>query len=124
MSTMLHVANLSHAVGNDELERLFAGHGVVRSAEVVNQLASSDITGTGHVEMASDAAAAAAIAALNGARYGGADLVVARAEPGQRRGIDLPRMFASMNIPDRPADGGDARPRARRTALRRVRYLR
>ena len=121
MSRTLYVANLSHAVRKDELKCLFAGHGVVRSAEVVNQLAAADITGTGHVEMGSDAQGEAAIAALNGTRYGGADIVVRWAEPGQRQGIDLSRMFDSMNIPDRPADGDDSRPRARRTALGRVR---
>ncbi len=122
MSRTLYVANLGHAIGKDELRSLFRGHGVVRSAEVVNQLGTADITGTGHVEMGSEAEGEAAIAALNGARYGGADLVVGWAEPGQRRGIDLPRMFESMNIPERPADGDDdARPKPRRTALGRLR---
>jgi RNA recognition motif-containing protein len=99
MSRKLHVGNLSHAVQPDELERLFAGYGTVRSAAVTNQLRTADITGTAEVEMDSDAHGEAAIAALNGTQHCGSALVVCWAEPGQRTGIDLPRMFESMNIP-------------------------
>jgi RNA recognition motif-containing protein len=99
MPRKLHVGNLSHAVHPDELERLFAGYGTVRSVEVTNQLRTADITGTAVVEMDSDANGEAAIAALNGTQHRGSALAVGWSEPGQRTGIDLPRMFESMNIP-------------------------
>jgi RNA recognition motif-containing protein len=99
MPRKLHVENLSHTVRQDELERLFAHHGAMRSAEVTNQLGTADITGTGLVEMESEAHGEAAIAALNGMQHCGSALVVGWAKPGRRNGINLSRMFESMNIP-------------------------
>ena len=111
MPRKLYVGNLSHAVQQDELERLFAHHGTVRSAEVTNQLQTADITGTGLVEMDSEAQGEGAIAALNGMQHSGSTLVVCWATPGQRKGINLSRMFESMNI---PAEGeGAVAPRFR-----------
>ena len=101
MLTKLYVSNVSHSVSGSELQRLFASHGTVRSADVCNQLKTADISGTGLVEMDSEKEGEAAIAALNGAQFGGQPLIVTWAQPGQRHGINLPRMFESMNVPKR-----------------------
>jgi RNA recognition motif-containing protein len=101
MPGKVYVSNLSQSVEGGDLQRLFARHGTVRSADVCNQLKTADITGTGLVDMDSEAEGEAAIAALNGAEFRGCPLVVSWAEPGQRHGIDLPRMFESMNMPKR-----------------------
>jgi cold-inducible RNA-binding protein len=103
MPRKLYVSNLSQSVEGDELQRLFAGHGTVRSADVCNQLKTADITGTGLVEMDSEEEGEAAIAALNGAQHRGCPLIVSWAKPGQRHGINLSRMFESMKMPERGA---------------------
>jgi len=104
MSRKLYVDNLSRVVGRDELERLFAGHGAVCSAQIIDHLQTANLTSTGLVEMASDDQGDAAIAALNGARHRGLPLVVGWTTPGAGGGESLTRMFEPMNIP-REAEG-------------------
>ena len=100
MPRKLYVANLSQTVGGDELERLFAGHGAVRSAAIVDPLKTAGHTGSGLVEMDSNDADEAAMAALNGSQHHGVALAVSWAKPGQGTGLNLSRMFESMNMPE------------------------
>jgi RNA recognition motif-containing protein len=108
MPRKLYVTNLNPAVARDEIERLFAAHGTIRSVAVINQFVTADLPGTAtaFVEMDSDRDGEAAIAALNGVPHHGAALDVRWAAPGRRQGVDLSRMFESMNVPgsddDRP----------------------
>ena len=99
MAGNLYISNLSHSVDTVKLEHLFAGYGKVRSAEVINELKTADITGTGLIEMDCEEHCEAAIAALNGKQHRGSALVVGWARPGQPQGLDFPRMFGPMNIP-------------------------
>ena len=100
MSRKLYVANLSHMVERDELQHLFANHGSVRSIELIDQVRTGHSEGTGLVEMDSEAHGDAAIAALNGMQHRGFSMIVGWAKPGQGTGINLSRMFESMNILD------------------------
>jgi RNA recognition motif-containing protein len=100
MTRKIHVANLSHLVERKELEGLFAVHGMVRSAEVIDRLKTADITSIGLVEMGSEEEGEAAIDALNGTPHRGFAMVVGWAETGDDIAPHLPRMFESMNIPD------------------------
>jgi len=100
MSRKLFVANLSHMVERDELRHLFVDHGTVRSIELIDQISTGQSEGTGLVEMDSEAHGDAAIAALNGMQHRGFAMIVGWAKPGQGTGINLSRMFESMNIVD------------------------
>lgn len=119
MATKLYVTNLSHAIDESELARLFAGYGV-RATRVFDRLATTERTVAGLVEVDTTEHAASAIAALNGAPYRGSALGVAWAKPGQDKGLDLSRVVEPMNIPPdreirqpheprgpRPGDFGD-----------------
>jgi RNA recognition motif-containing protein len=81
----LYVGNLSYSVGNSELEQLFAPHGAVQSAQVIMDRDSGRSKGFGFVEMGSDDAAQAAIAALNGKSIDGRALTVNEARPQEPR---------------------------------------
>ena len=81
MGKKLYVGNLSYNVSNADLEQLFGQHGTVESADVIMDRATGRSKGFGFVEMASDAEAQAAVAALNGKDYGGRPLTVNEAKP-------------------------------------------
>ncbi len=81
MSKKLYVGNLSYNTTGSDLERLFAQHGQVNSAEVIADRASGRSKGFGFVEMASNDEADAAIAALNGQQHDGRTLTVNEARP-------------------------------------------
>jgi hypothetical protein len=100
MSRKLHVGNLSHMVLKGELQGLFASHGAVRDIEVTSLLKTGNTRASALVEMDSDAHGEVAIAALNGRSYRGEPMTVAWATTRQSKGVDLSRMFESMNIPD------------------------
>jgi cold-inducible RNA-binding protein len=85
MGKMLSVGNLGFGVSGSDLQRLFARHGDIVSAEVVTNLTSCRSTGVGLVEMGSDAEAQAAIAGLDGKDYGGRPLKVYEATPCEDR---------------------------------------
>jgi RNA recognition motif-containing protein len=85
MGKKLYVGNLSYDVDSSQLEQLCAQHGTVQSAEVIADRATGRSKGFGFVEMASDAEAEAAIAALNGQQHGGRTLTVNEARPREER---------------------------------------
>ena len=99
MPRSLYVANLSHVVGNEELKDLFAAHGTVNSARMADRLKTADKTAVGFVRMESDSQGDAAITALDGVAHRGLPMVVRWARPGEDAGLNLSRMFGSMNIP-------------------------
>lgn len=85
MSKKLYVGNLNYAVGNRELEQMFAAHGEVASANVITDRESGRSKGFGFVEMANDQDARAAISALNGKDFDGRSLTVNEARPREER---------------------------------------
>ena len=85
MGKKLYVGNLSYNVDSSELEQLFSQHGQVVSAQIINDRDTGRSKGFGFVEMANDAEADAAIAALNGQEHGGRALTVNEAKPREER---------------------------------------
>src|ERR671913_404395 len=86
MAKKLYVGNLSYNVDSSELEQLFGAHGQVVSAQIINDRDTGRSKGFGFVEMADDAEADAAIAALNGQQHNGRALTVNEARPREDRG--------------------------------------
>ena len=86
MGKKLYVGNLSYSVDSSELEQLFGQHGQVLSAQIINDRDTGRSKGFGFVEMANDAEADAAIAALNGQQHNGRALTVNEARPREDRG--------------------------------------
>jgi len=94
MATKIYVGGLAYSVTEQELQNLFAEHGKVTSAAVIKDRDSGQSKGFGFIEMADDAEAKAAMAALNGKDVGGRSIVVNEARPQEDR---------------RPAGGGNFR---------------
>lgn len=90
MGKKLYVGNLSYSVTDGELQQLFAEHGSVQSAVIIQDRATGRSKGFGFVEMGSDDEAQNAINALNGKDWNGRSLTVNEAKPRE----------------DRPAGGG------------------
>ncbi len=92
MGNKLYVGNLSYNINNNDLEQMFAAHGTVTSAQVINDRETQRSKGFGFVEMGSDQEAQAAIAALNGKSIDGRALTVNEARPQEgRSGGGVPR---------------------------------
>ena len=85
MGKKLYVGNLSYTVDSSELEQLFAQHGQVVSAQIINDRDTGRSKGFGFVEMATDQEATAAVAALNGQQHNGRALTVNEARPREER---------------------------------------
>lgn len=81
MGKKIYVGNLSYTIRSSDLEKMFAAHGTVRSAEVITDRATGQSKGFGFVEMGSDQEAQAAIAALNGKQLEGRTVTVNEARP-------------------------------------------
>jgi len=81
MAKKLYVGNLSYQVTSSDLEKLFAAHGTVESATVIEDRASGRSKGFGFVEMSSDDEAQAAISALDGSDMDGRTIKVNEAKP-------------------------------------------
>jgi RNA recognition motif-containing protein len=80
-SESIYVGNLPFSVTGEDLERIFARHGSVRSATVVTHRDSTKSRGFGFVEMTPNASNAA-MAALDGTSIAGRRLRVRAAKPG------------------------------------------
>ena len=110
----LYVMHLSHSTGGDDLRRLFAPYGLVRSAHVLSHLKTGFGTASGLVEMDSPECAKAAVAQLNGRTYHGRDLLVCPATRvhessfGRMRRLAVADVFASgePRTPRGPDQGG------------------
>ena len=76
MTTNIYVGNLPWSINTEELEKLFAEHGEVSSANVITDRMSGRSRGFGFIEMSDSAAAKSAIEALNGHEIDGRPLTV------------------------------------------------
>lgn len=81
MAKKLFVGNLSYSVTSESLEELFKQFGEVESAAVIMDRETGRSKGFGFVEMNDDAAADAAIKALDGNEQDGRKLTVNEARP-------------------------------------------
>ena len=77
----IYVGNLSWNLKDQDLSNLFASHGEVTSAKIVNDKFTNRSKGFGFVEMPNDDQAQAAIAALNGSEVDGRNIVVNESRP-------------------------------------------
>ncbi|HRY25531.1 MAG: RNA-binding protein [Geminicoccaceae bacterium] len=80
MSSKIFVANFPFSTTSEDLQDLFGQHGEVVSAKVATDRETGRSRGFGFVEMATPAAAGAAIQQLNGYDMGGRPLAVRVAE--------------------------------------------
>ena len=85
MSTKLFVGKLSFDTTNDSLEAKFKEYGTVVSAQVIMDRDTNRSKGFAFVEMEDQAAAQAAIAALDGKDFEGRTIVVNVAKPREDR---------------------------------------
>lgn len=77
----IYVGNISWNLKDQDLANLFASYGEVTSAKIVTDKFTNRSKGFGFVEMSDDAAAQAAIAALNGSEVDGRNIVVNESRP-------------------------------------------
>ena len=85
MGKNLYVGNMSFNTTQERLQELFAAYGEVTSVNVITDRASGRPRGFAFVEMATEEAARAAIAALNGQDVDGRELTVNEAKPREPR---------------------------------------
>ncbi len=85
MGRKLYVGNLGYGVSTSDLETMFAAHGTVDTAQVIEDRSTGQSKGFGFVEMGSDAEAQTAISALNGQDHDGRALTVNEAKPREAR---------------------------------------
>jgi RNA recognition motif-containing protein len=81
MNRKLYVGNLPFQTTDQELEALFAQAGPVESVRVMRDMATGRPRGFAFVEMATDAAAEAAVNQFNQKEFGGRTLAVNEARP-------------------------------------------
>ncbi len=99
MGKKLYVGNLSYTINDNDLRQMFAEHGSVVSAQVILEKGSNRSKGFGFVEMQTEEAAQAAIAALNAKNIAGRALTVNVARPLEPRnnGADAQRRGRSKH---------------------------
>jgi RNA recognition motif-containing protein len=94
MAKRIFVGNLPFSATDDQLRGLFSAHGEVASVNIITDKFTNRSRGFAFVEMNDDAAAAAAIAALNQYQLDGRALTVnearERTEGGPRGGFGGP----------------------------------
>ncbi len=96
----IYVGNLSFQATEDSIRDLFAEYGEVSSAKIMMNKMSGRSRGFGFVEMSDEAAANAAISALNDKDFMDRKLVVNEARPrteGGGGGSDRPRRSFNRN---------------------------
>jgi RNA recognition motif-containing protein len=76
MAKKIYVGNMSYNTSEDTLRQLFAQYGEVTSVNVITDRYTGRAKGFGFVEMATDDAARAAMAALNGREVDGRQMKV------------------------------------------------
>jgi RNA recognition motif-containing protein len=91
MASRLYVGNLPYNFTSQDLQQLFGAHGGVRSAEVIMDRMTGRSRGFGFVEMESDSASQAAIAALHEKDVAGRKMTVNEARERTPRGPGGPR---------------------------------
>ena len=85
MGSKLYVGNLSYDTTSSDLNTLFAAHGTVNSAEIIQDRETGRSKGFGFVQMGTDDEAQAAIAAMSGQESDGRALTVNEAKPREER---------------------------------------
>ncbi len=81
----ISLGNIAWSMTEDAVEALFAEFGTVSSVKIITDKYSGRSKGFGFVEMDDDAAAQAAIDALNDSEQDGRNLRVNQARPRERR---------------------------------------
>lgn len=81
----IYVSNLNFRTNSESLQELFAQHGEVASANVINDRETGRSRGFGFVEMPDDQEGQTAIEALNGVDFEGKTLTVNVARPKTER---------------------------------------
>ncbi len=76
MSKKIYVGNMSYSTTEETLRDLFAAYGDVESVSIITDKFTGRARGFGFVEMGSEDAAQAAVAALNGQKVDGRELKV------------------------------------------------
>ncbi len=76
MGRKLYVGNLPDSATEQDLSDKFAAYGTVKSVELITDRVTGRTKGFGFIEMASEAAAYAAIDSLNGTDYDGRPMKV------------------------------------------------
>ncbi len=76
MGKKLYVGNLPDSATEQDLSDKFAAYGTVKSVKLITDRGTGRSKGFGFIEMASEAAAYAAIDSLNGSDYGGQSMKV------------------------------------------------
>ncbi len=85
MPKKLYIGNMNYDTTEDRLRELFEVYGEVTSVNVVTDRNTGRARGFAFVEMATDEAATAAIAALDGQTVDGRQLKVSEAQPRKSR---------------------------------------
>jgi RNA recognition motif-containing protein len=99
VTRLIQVGNLPVSVDSDFIKQLFAKHGPVRAARVVTRIDSGAAgVGEGFIEMESEEAGTAAIAALNHHKHEGRVLWVTWSRDNASRLADQEKMFEPMNM--------------------------
>jgi RNA recognition motif-containing protein len=88
MGKNIYVGNMSFDTTQDKLQEMFGVHGEVTEVRVITDRVTGRPRGFGFVEMATDEAANAAIAALDGQEVNGRMLKVNEARPRAPRNND------------------------------------
>jgi RNA recognition motif-containing protein len=81
MGKNIYVGNVSYSTTQDRLQELFEAYGEVASVNIITDRASGRPRGFAFVEMATEEAASAAIAGLDGQEVDGRTLTVNEAKP-------------------------------------------
>lgn len=77
----IYVGNLPYSASEEKVRELFAQHGTVHEVRLITDRYTGRLRGFGFVEMEDDAAAKAAMEALNGTDMDGRALTVNEARP-------------------------------------------
>ncbi|NLD73093.1 MAG: RNA-binding protein [Chloroflexi bacterium] len=86
MGKNLYVGNLSYDTTENRLREAFAAYGEVETVNVITDRETGRPRGFGFVEMATDEAAQAAVAGLNGTMVDGREIRVSEARPRESGG--------------------------------------
>lgn len=90
----MYVSNLSFNIEDDDLRGFFEEYGEVTSAKVIIDKLTQRSKGFGFVEMSDNAAAAKAMAEVNGSVADGRTIKVMEARPKEERPSNNKRSFA------------------------------